>query len=107
MDVRTSCNQGCQVGLFEAKVDKFGLFSNLRLFSVWPFFPKVCLVKSKIWPFLQQSLAFFSYKLLATLVLLLQEFSGCSFTTKTWGGGGKGGGQTGQAFGLGKGILCA
>ena len=32
------------------------------------FFPKVYLVKSKFWPFLKLSLAFFSYKLLATLV---------------------------------------
>ena len=31
------------------------------------FSQKVSLVKSKIWPFLKQSLAFFSYKLLATL----------------------------------------
>ena len=45
-----------------------GLFSSSGLFSVWPFFPKVInLVKSKIWPFLKQSLAFFSCNLLATL----------------------------------------
>ena len=31
------------------------------------FFPTVYLVKSKIWPFLKQCLAFFSHKLLATL----------------------------------------
>ena len=31
------------------------------------FFPKVYLVKSKIWPFLKQNLAFFIYNLLATL----------------------------------------
>ena len=31
------------------------------------FSPKVYLVKSKIWAFLEQSLAFLSYKLLATL----------------------------------------
>ena len=77
--------QGCQVGLFEAKYDKFdpflmvgleileNLFSSLPflslgLFNGWPFFLNVFLVKSKIWPFLKQFLAFFSYKLLASLV---------------------------------------
>ena len=31
--------QGCQVGLFEAKYDKFGLFLNSwNLLSIWPFF---------------------------------------------------------------------
>ena len=44
-----------------------GLFLSLGLFNGRPLFPKVYLVKSKIWPFLKQSLAFFSYKLLATL----------------------------------------
>ena len=61
-------NQGCQVGLFEAKYDKFGLFLtvgleiflkllsswpllSLGLFNGWPFFPKAYLVKCKIWPF--------------------------------------------------------
>ena len=42
-------------------------FSSLCLFNGWPFFQKVYLVESKIWPFLKQSLAFFAYKLLATL----------------------------------------
>ena len=30
------------------------MFSILGLFSVWPFLPKVYLVKSKIWPFLNR-----------------------------------------------------
>ena len=39
------------------------------------FFQKVYLIKSKIWPFLKQSLAFFSYKLLATLVRVHIQYS--------------------------------
>ena len=79
------CSQGCQVGLYEANLDKFGPFLKhlaselLRIYLVvglffqvqacleLGLFPKVYLVKSKIWPFLKQSLAFFSHNLLATL----------------------------------------
>ena len=73
----TATRQGCQVGLFEAKYNKFGLFLMFglgifeNLLSSWPFFQVYAYLEfglfskslfSKI-----QNLAFFSYKLLATL----------------------------------------
>ena len=79
----TRCQeQGCQELAFSRPsltklASKFikwlAVFSSLGLFSVWPFFQKVYLLKSKIWPF-KRSLAFLSYKLLATLV----KKAGCS-----------------------------
>ena len=61
--VRTrNLSQGCQVGLFEDKHDKFGLFLNSwprNLLSSWPFCQKVYLVKSKIWPFFKTEFGLF------------------------------------------------
>ena len=62
---------------FSRPENKFGLFLKFvgleifyNLLSSWPCFRsiKVSIVKSKTFPFLQQSLVFFSYKHLATLV---------------------------------------
>ena len=63
--------QGCQVGLFEAKNNKFEIFKKSvgleileKLLSSWPLLKsiEVYIVKYKILPFLKQSLAIFSYK---------------------------------------------
>ena len=68
IDVGTCVDQSCQIGLFEAKNNKFCPFligwpQSFLIFIKysWPFFKSidVYIIRSKIFPFLKQSLTFF------------------------------------------------
>ena len=83
-------NQGCQVWPFRGQKTKFGILEKLvrfemfeNLFSSWPFLKsrEICIAMSNMFPFLKHSLAFLSYKHLATLSAAQHRGKPCTAPT--------------------------